>query len=40
MSGKRVTIKDVAAEANVTAQTVSRVLRNTGYVAADTIPKL
>ncbi len=40
MSGKRVTIKDVAAEANVTAQTVSRVLRNTGYVAADTYTKV
>lgn len=40
MSNKRVTIKDVAAEANVTAQTVSRVLRNTGYVAADTYNKV
>lgn len=40
MSGKRVTIKEVAAEANVTAQTVSRVLRNTGYVAADTYNKV
>lgn len=40
MGSKRVTIKDVAAEANVTAQTVSRVLRNTGYVAADTYNKV
>ena len=33
---KRTTIKDVAREANVTAQTVSRVCRNQGNVAPDT----
>ena len=36
MSAKRVTIKDVAAKAEVTAQTVSRVFRNKGYVSDST----
>lgn len=36
MSGKRVTIKDVAAAANVTAQTVSRVFGSKGYVSEQT----
>ena len=31
-----VTIKDVADLANVTAQTVSRVMRGTGYVSEET----
>lgn len=36
MVKERTTIKDVAKEANVTAQTVSRVCRNLGYVAPAT----
>lgn len=40
MGGKRVTIKEVAAEANVTAQTVSRVFGGKGYVAAETRKKV
>lgn len=35
-ANNRVTIRDVALRANVTAQTVSRVMRGTGYVAEDT----
>ena len=35
-SKERTTIKDVAREANVTAQTVSRVCRNLGNVAPKT----
>lgn len=40
MTGKRVTIKDVAAEAAVTAQTVSRVFNNKGYVSESTRKKV
>lgn len=40
MSAKRVTIKDVAASAEVTAQTVSRVFRNKGYVSDATRDKV
>ena len=36
LSKSRVTIWDVAERANVTAQTVSRVMRGKGYVAEDT----
>ncbi len=36
MSVKRATVKDVAMEAQVTAQTVSRVFRNKGYVSETT----
>lgn len=36
LSKSRVTIRDVAERANVTAQTVSRVMRGKGYVAEDT----
>ncbi len=36
MSGKRITIREVAAAASVTAQTVSRVYGGKGYVSAET----
>ncbi len=36
MAAKKTTIKEVAAAANVTAQTVSRVFRQNGYVSAET----
>ena len=36
MRRNRVTIKDIALEARVTAQTVSRVFRNQGYISKKT----
>ena len=40
MSRGRVTVKDIAREAGVTAQTVSRVFRNQGYLSEDTKKKV